>query len=187
MEWRRRSIHSSWCQVPSFTLAFSLLGNVTSACSHCSTWQCIIESLFSKRMASQAHPAKSVSGSKVFIVYLESHSLLSEKWNNAKAVCDSVPYESKSSGISKRRTMHWIQPTVSCALFGLYFSLFKFELIFKSWEIYIKIEISIFSWKVRRSSNMGMPFPHGNSWLEPGTLALFSPIGYHTWLVSTLG
>lgn len=69
--------------------------------SHCSTWQHIIESLFSKRMASQAHPAKSVSGSKVFIVYLGSHCLLSEKGNNAKAVCDSVPHESKSSGIAK--------------------------------------------------------------------------------------
>lgn len=37
----------------------------------------IIGSLVSKSMASQAHPAKSVSGAKVFIVNLGSHILLS--------------------------------------------------------------------------------------------------------------
>lgn len=103
-QWRREGgafTHID-AQVPSFSLEFSLLGNATSAHSHCSSWQYIIEFLFSKRMAFRAHPAKSVSGSKGFTVYLESHNLLSEKRNNVKAVCGSVPHESKSSGIVKR-------------------------------------------------------------------------------------
>lgn len=103
-----------------------------SACSHCSTWQYIIESLFGKCRALQTHAAKSVSGSKVFRVDLGSHSLLSERCSPAKAVYDSAPRESKSSGITKWQSTHWVQPTVRCVLFGLHFSLFKLQLIFKN-------------------------------------------------------
>ena len=66
-------------------------------------------------------------------------------------------------------------------------SLFKFELIFLNWEIYIKIQISIFSRKVGRSSNTGLPFPQGSGWLELCTLALLSLTGHPLCLVSTLG
>lgn len=76
---RGRSIHLSEQQVFSFAFSFSLLGNVTSAGSRCSTWQYKIGSLFRKRLATEARLAKTVSGAKVFVVNLGSHTLLSEK------------------------------------------------------------------------------------------------------------
>lgn len=54
------------------------------------------------------------------------------------------------------------QPMVSHVLFGLNFSLFKFELIIlKNWEIYIHFQISIFSWKVREGLVTEDAFPTG--------------------------
>lgn len=77
--------------------AFSLLGNITPARSHCSTWQCVIESLFSQCMALQTYPATSVLASKVFRVDLGSCSLRSEKGRKeCTRVCDSVPWIKES-------------------------------------------------------------------------------------------
>lgn len=75
-------------------------------------------------------PSQKCGGVKRVDSHLESHCLLSEKWNNEKVLYDLVPDESKSSGMAKSKA--WLDSAHSQMYFTWprLFFLSKFNLIF---------------------------------------------------------